>query len=413
MIIFQERTEIIMKKDRIEENAAHDHILDEYGRRKLLTYADSIRELADTYEESGEEFTESEDRTEYVWQHKFFQNKNLMAEHLKQMSEMMKNVAEEKRNIRPLGERRARQISHALKEVGMELKSLYMIETETGRMEFSICLKNRRKDSMSSEEIGDLLSVLFNIRLTGSIHNPFFTSEEYKTFLYVEEADYHTLCGEAVAVKEGENISGDNYAIFETVPGNQTMALSDGMGSGEKASADSGMVVELIQKFLESGFLPETAISMINSCLVAGEENSNLSTLDLCSIDLYSGDCRFVKVGSSSSYLKRNHLVERISAGNLPLGIFQRPDMEVISRKLQDGDYIIMISDGVVDALSQGMGEEILPEFIGSLELENPNEMAGAILNFCIRQSKGHIRDDMTVLVMGIWKKEVDFEYSR
>lgn len=34
--------------------------------------------------------------------------------------------------------------------------------------------------------------------------------------------------------------------------------------------------------------------------------------------------------------------------------------------------------------------------------------MAGAILNFCIRQCKGHIRDDMTVLVTGIWKKGTD-----
>ena len=163
-----------------------------------------------------------------------------------------------------------------------------------------------------------------------------------------------------------------------------------------------------MQKFLEAGFQIETAIQMINSSLVSGEENANMSTLDLCSIDLYSGECRFVKVGSSSSYIKRQHLVDRISAGNLPMGIFQKPDMEIISRKLMDGDYVIMLSDGILDALSQGIGEEMLTEIIGGSDLENPGEMANSILNFCIHQCRGHIRDDMTVMVIGIWKKEED-----
>ena len=71
-----------------------------------------------------------------------------------------------------------------------------------------------------------------------------------------------------------------------------------------------------------------------------------------------------------------------------------------------DGDYIIMVSDGVLDALSQGIGEDMLSEFIGGISLENPGEIASAILNFGIQQSRGRIRDDMTVLVTGIWKKE-------
>ena len=161
-----------------------------------------------------------------------------------------------------------------------------------------------------------------------------------------------------------------------------------------------------MEKFLEAGFQMDMAIQMINSALLTGEDNSNMSTLDLCSIDLYCGECRFVKVGSACSYIKRQHLVDRISSGNLPLGIFQRPDMEAVGRTLMDGDYIVMVSDGVLDALSQGIGEDMLSELIGSTNLENPGEMANAILNFCIHQCKGHIRDDMTILVIGIWKKE-------
>ena len=401
-----------MKKKVTNGKDSFESILPEYGRRKLLTYADSIRELADSFMETKNEsdciendFQET--RNDYIWRRKLLENKSLMAEHLQGMAQIMASVADEARHCEPIGERRFRQIAHAFKEIGVQIKNLYLIENELGRMEVSISMKNIKKNTLSSEEIGDLLSVLLNIRLVCAGDNPFFVADEWKTFYYVEEAGYHVLTRVAAAVKETEKISGDNYAFFETGAGNETAILSDGMGSGEKACADSTMVVELMQKFLEAGFQIETAIQMINSSLVSGEENANMSTLDLCSIDLYSGECRFVKVGSSSSYIKRQHLVDRISAGNLPMGIFQKPDMEIISRKLIDGDYVIMLSDGILDALSQGIGEEMLTEIIGSSDLENPGEMANSILNFCIHQCRGHIRDDMTVMVIGIWKKEL------
>ena len=88
------------------------------------------------------------------------------------------------------------------------------------------------------------------------------------------------------------------------------------------------------------------------------------------------------------------------------MGVFKKPDIEAVGRTLMDGDYIVMVSDGILDALSQGIGEDMLSELIGNTNLENPGEMANAILNFCIHQSRGRVRDDMTVLVIGIWKRQ-------
>ena len=400
-----------MKKQIFSEREEFTSILPEYGRRKLLTYADSIRELAESFRdtENVRERMPQEvkaDRRDYIWQKRLNENKDLMEEHLKEMAQIMTQLAEEARRCVPMGERRFKQISHALREVDIQLKNLYLIENERGRMEVSLTMRNMKKNSLTAEEIGDLLSVLLNMHLVSAADNSFFIGASWTTFYYVEEAKFHVLTGVAKAVKETEKISGDNYSIFETETGNLTAVLSDGMGSGEKACSDSTMVVELMQKFLEAGFQMDVAIQMINSALLAGGETSNMSTLDLCSMDLYSGECRFVKVGSAATYIKRQHLVDRISSGNLPLGIFQKTEMEIVGRSLIDGDYIVMISDGILDALSQGIGEDMLSELIGSANLENPGEMANAILNFCIHQSRGRIRDDMTVLVIGIWKKE-------
>lgn len=398
-----------MKKQSLGEREELGSILPEYGRRKLLTYADSIRELADSFKETEQiqrDGGKNQDRRDYVWQKRLNENKELMVTHLEEMAQIMLSLAEETRRCIPMGERRFKQIAHALREVGIQIKNLYLIENEMGHMEVSLTMKNMRADTLSSEEIGDLLSVLLNMHLVSAGDNAFFIGEEWQTYYFVQEAKFHVLTGVAKAVKETEKISGDNYAFFEGNAGNLTAVLSDGMGSGEKACTDSTMVVELMQKFLEAGFQMEVAIQMINSALLAGGENANMSTLDLCSLDLYNGECRFVKVGSACSYIKRQHFVDRISSGNLPLGIFQKPDTEAVGRTLMDGDYVIMVSDGILDALSQGIGEDMLSELIGGSSLENPGEMANAILNFCIHQCRGHIRDDMTVLVIGIWKKD-------
>ena len=400
-----------MRKQILDERREFNSILPDYGRRKLLTYADSIRELADSFKETENNREtllqdDQTDRRDYIWQKRLWENKELMVAHLEEMAQIMTGLAEESRRCIPMGERRFKQIAHAFKEVDIQIKNLYLIENETGRMEVSLTMRNVKENHLSAEEIGDLLSVLLNMHLVSAQDNAFFVGGDWQTFYYVEEARFHVLTGVAKAVKETEKISGDNYAFFEKDTGNLTAVLSDGMGSGEKACVDSTMVVELMQKFLEAGFQMEMAIQMINSALLGGGENHNMSTHDLCSVDLYNGECRFVKVGSASSYIKRQHLVDRISSGNLPLGIFQKPDVEAVGRTLMDGDYIVMVSDGVLDALSQGIGEDMLSELIGSSNLENPGEMANAILNFCIHQCRGHIRDDMTVLVIGIWKKD-------
>ena len=398
-----------MKKQSLGEREEFGSILPEYGRRKLLTYADSIRELADSFKETEQiqrDGGKNQDRRDYVWQKRLNENKELMVTHLEEMAQIMLSLAEETRRCIPMGERRFKQIAHALREVGIQIKNLYLIENEMGHMEVSLTMKNMRADTLSSEEIGDLLSVLLNMHLVSAGDNAFFIGEEWQTYYFVQEAKFHVLTGVAKAVQETDKISGYTYAFFEGNAGNLTAVLSDGMGSGEKACTDSTMVVELMQKFLEAGFQMEVAIQMINSALLAGGENANMSTLDLCSLDLYNGECRFVKVGSACSYIKRQHLVDRISSGNLPLGIFQKPDTEAVGRTLMDGDYVIMVSDGILDALSQGIGEDMLSELIGGSSLENPGEMANAILNFCIHQCRGHIRDDMTVLVIGIWKKD-------
>lgn len=380
-------------------------LLPDYGRSKLQTYADSFRELAGTFEEMPEKETyEEADRQELVWKKRLQDNCGLLARQLNEVANIMEEVAEESFNLETLGERRTKAVFQSLMSEGIQVREMYRIQNRDGFDEYILLARKTGKRERGVQEMGDMLSVLLNCRLMPAEGCPIMLADVYKMFRFTEEARFHVLTGTALAVKENEEISGDNYSIYQNDRGKLTMLLSDGMGSGKKANEDSRVVVELMEKLLDTGFRPELAAQMINSSILVGSGEQNMSSLDMCQIDLRTGSSEIIKIGGAGTYIKRAHLVEQISSRNLPLGIFREINTEPIVRQLMDGDYIFIISDGVSDALAEGIGEEAVSEIIGRMNLENPKEMANYLLNYVIRESKGRIRDDMTVLVVGLWE---------
>ena len=165
--------------------------------------------------------------------------------------------------------------------------------------------------------------------------------------------------------------------------------------------ADSETVIDLLEKFIEAGFSKETAVEMINGVLIARAEEENMSTLDLCEINLYTGNCELMKIGSSYTFIKRGVVVEQVEAKNLPLGIFHKIDLDRQHCQLKDGDYVILVSDGIVDGVGS---EDLFQEVIRQMSVQNPQEIANYILQFVLHKTAGKVQDDMTVLVLGIWE---------
>ena len=332
-------------------------IIPEYGRQRLLGYAESFRDLADLFEQDEEGPTDHEqnktaDRLDYLWQRKFQENQELLAGHLKEMAHIMAEVAKETYRYHPMGERRYRQMSKLLKESGIQLKNFFELEHEDGHMEISLTMKTAsdkmirlgEREHISVEDVADYISASMGSKLRAAKNAPMYLTPEWNTYYFLEEPVYHLLTGVAKAVKETEKISGDNYTFYEADNGKMTVILSDGMGSGEKACSDSERVIEMMERLLEAGFRKESAIQMINGALTASGKEDNMSTLDMCELNLYTGECEFIKVGAACTYIKRGRLVDRLSSQNFPLGVFGQLDIEVLYRTLQSGDYIIMLS---------------------------------------------------------------------
>ena len=189
------------------------------------------------------------------------------------------------------------------------------------------------------------------------------------------------------------------------VDGEFVMSLSDGMGSGSRACKESEMVIELIEKFLEAGFSKETAIRMMNSAMVMKGADDLYSTVDLCKINLYTGMAKLYKIGAAATFIKRGAEVECITSQSLPVGAQVQMDISVQETKLTGGDFVVMVTDGVLEYLHVKKPEDTMQEIIESIQTNNPGILAKKIMERVMLFTGGKAKDDMTVLAACIWEK--------
>lgn len=409
-------------------------MLSDYGRGRLLSYADSFRELSRSYRgkqpyEKPEQ-REGASRQQVLEERRLWENRQVLCDNLDEMSQIMTRLAAEVFRLTPLPLREEKLVIRALKQEGITVMDIFYIDRPEQEdvpdadepegvssmmgTTLGLHMHTQRMVGHSSQEVADMLSVLLGRRLIVSVTSPRQIEEREGTYLFVEEPRFVVLSGSARAVKEGEMVSGDNYSIIQSDRGWMTVLLSDGMGCGEEASADSSQVLDMMEKMMEAGFETGMAVGLVNSALLAAGDISgrrNMSTLDICSLNLYQGMCVFRKIGAAASFLKSNSYVEQISIPGLPLGILpceregdtQSVLHQSVSRELIDNDYIVMVSDGVLDALRESGYENAMVHYLESMREQHPEEMARSLLQFVLRCGQGRIADDMTVLVLGVF----------
>ncbi len=382
-----------------------EYLFPEYSKRKLHVLSETYKELAKLYhdmpEKADQEFT---DRRDYLYQREAIESKQIFAQHLKDISGALNEVSETVMHVSvPVGHKRKAVISY-LRKHGIQVKEIIFLEGAHGKRKINITARLIGRRVYSGDEFAGLLSVFLDRRLVCGIESPYRMTRSFEAFFFEDEPQYSVMTAMSRAVKENEKISGDNYSVEECADGNLILMIADGMGSGEKACKDSQSVIEFMEKFLEAGFQKEKAFSMMNAAIAAQTGCCNLTTLDLCMLDLHNGEAEFIKAGAASSFYKRGNTVEELLSDMLPLGSLMEISTMSQSRSLMDGDMIIMMSDGVTDCFEDENGNSRLRQIIAKNNTVNPREMSDYLLQYAINCQGGRIRDDMTILVAGIWE---------
>ncbi|MBQ0038552.1 MAG: SpoIIE family protein phosphatase [Clostridiales bacterium] len=208
--------------------------------------------------------------------------------------------------------------------------------------------------------------------------------------------------GSALRPREGERICGDQIAVCE-VGSTLYLLLSDGMGSGEEAHREAAMVVRLLQQFLKAGIDAAPALKTLNSAMaLRGENGGGFTTIDLLAVRRQNGEATLYKYGAAPSYLKKSGSVTRISGQSLPAGLQNSADPpECTHLTLPAGSFLVMISDGIADAVD----DEWLQNLLAGWNGKDCNTLTSLILSES-RTRKG-LGDDCAILVLQLPESEL------
>lgn len=344
-------------------------------------------------------------RLNYLWYNKMLETREAMAIQLNEMAKLLeyytKPMYDETKVLFGMND----YLKHKLRERKILTRKISINENGKGRLEVRMMAKKKAKGDIKVELMENVVSEALGKKMRASKENIMDLREDFSQYCFFEEVNFMTISGTARRTREDEECSGDNFTVMEMNTGQTFMSICDGMGSGKKAKQYSEMIIDMLEHLSESGFSESTSLKLINSILLAGNQWQEPTAVDMALIDQYSGICQFLKLGAACTYIKRGSWVECIKSTSLPMGVFQEVDVEAITKKLYDGDFVIMISDGIVDALKCEDKEEAMGRLIMEINTSSPREMALHILSRTLAMTDGIPKDDMTVLCTGIWEK--------
>lgn len=348
------------------------------------------------------------------WRKQIQESRLLVAEQLFGVSQVMEDLADE---IKREGQElflQEEQIRSTLEQLGLSIHGIDIISLEEGNVEIEIIHQYNKGLDECRKIIAPLLSDILGENIAVKSETFMGAKEGYYTVLFGSAKEYEVETGIAGAAKGGGLLSGDSFSTVELGNGKFAVALSDGMGNGERAKLESSAALSILQQLLQSGMDEELAIKSVNSVLLLRSSDEMFATVDLALIDQYSALTTFLKTGSTPSFIRRGSEVMTITANNLPIGILQEIEIDLIRLHLKPGDTLIMITDGIYDAPGHAVNKELwIKRLISEIRTDDPQELADILLEKVVRGQQGEIKDDMTIVVASIRRYQPEWATFR
>ncbi len=313
-------------------------------------------------------------------------SRDLVARQYREVAHLMESMSEEITAGFSFREDMEERIVAEMDKSGITAFEVNVVENGRGKIEVYLSVNKENETGLMERVLSEITEVpmIFEQRVAGGLLK-FAAGAKFTAEVALKQIcrDYSKACG-------------DSADSFTTEDYKQYIILSDGMGSGRRAMSESHITLKLLKEFLQSGFGVRTAIEMINSALCLKLDNECFSTIDLLCIDLMTGICEFYKIGGAESILLRGTNVETVFSVSLPVGMMSDIKVQGQAKRLNDGDTVIMMTDGVSEAGFGTVRTEWLKNQI-KMPFDTMEDMARTMIETAVKKSRDAVVDDMTV----------------
>ena len=201
-------------------------------------------------------------------------------------------------------------------------------------------------------------------------------------------------------------IGGDLYDYFLLDSDTYCFAIADVVGKGIGAAMTMTMVTTLLRSIAPGQNKPELILKRVNGFLIENNLESNFVTIILGIIDLTTGRMTFANSGHVPLYIVNpaRKLRKYSETHSTALGILKNLKIGSETVSLEPGDTIVVVTDGVTEAMSSNeafFGYGRLEAVLENLPQTHPEITANAILTevHAFSNQATH-KDDISILAI-------------
>ncbi len=354
-------------------------VLEEFNGRCLR-----VQKMKDTVNRRYSEYASllaAENRIEEV--------RSVVSDQFEGVSNMLSELAQDFADSEQFDNSAATLAASALKNIGISAEECTARIDKFGRMTLEIRVKRDNDTVFNRLQIMKMLSLccerdfdIPNINQIGA--SALITVNEHAAYKVDIGVKQESACG---------TMCGDACRYFNDGRGHFIMVLSDGMGTGGRAAVDGAMASGLMSRLLKAGFGYDCSLKILNSSMLFKSTDESLATVDIASIDLFTGMSELYKAGAAPTLVRRNGRTGKAESTSLPIGILRDVTFDRAGIRLRANDILLLISDGATADGTDWIRAELECWRDGGAQ-----DLAEHICD-CARRRRGNNRaDDITVM---------------
>ena len=310
------------------------------------------------------------------------------------VSDILGDLSKEFQNTMRCDTQSADRIITALSQEGVVPVECVCLLSDNGRMNVEIELSGRYGKNISKGIIMRIVSKSCGRRFD----LPSVTSQGDRIRVTLCELPlYDVEIGSDQHIANNGKLCGDCLNYFNDGFGKTYAIVCDGMGTGGRAAVDGNMATSVMSRLLRSGLSAESSLQIVNSALMIKSEDESLSTVDVTSVDLFSGTVTLRKAGAPVTFIRRGSRVCKREMPSLPAGILNGINFSTDTVNLTTGDMVVMVSDGVLTG-----DEKWLENLIRTWKEGSTQELAHAVVVEAMKRREESRDDDITALAIKI-----------
>jgi sigma-B regulation protein RsbU (phosphoserine phosphatase) len=198
-------------------------------------------------------------------------------------------------------------------------------------------------------------------------------------------------------------IGGDSFEYVDLPSGDFGFAVCDVAGKGAPAALLSGVVQGIFFAESRLGRGPARTLERVSEELMRRAIDSRFATM-FYGVLSSNGTLTYCNAGHNAPIMLSGDGTARLDTGGAMLGVFDKPNYQEGTIKLEPTDLIVVFSDGIPEALSPSgdeFGDERLQECLEANRTADPSRVVEHLLAAVSEFSRGSGQiDDITVLAL-------------